>query len=164
MGTKPFYSVLQVDIGMVHEPTVMIHASMFMDQFGRLEKFVFHTVDVLTQWSMTGVEHVILSKCERYVINSVVFDQHQSAYVVERLKSRGINANVQHITKQMHDDSESVWYEFIRSKQIEYENSFINSGWRGEDNRLLGRTLLSLLRQKNSFEDSLDRLFQGDIQ
>ena len=64
----------------------------------------------------------------------------------------------------MHDDSESVWYEFIRSKQIEYENSFINSGWRGEDNRLLGRTLLSLLRQKNSFEDSLDRLFQGDIQ
>jgi hypothetical protein len=90
---------LHVDLGLIHDATALALGFLEHDEETDSRRVVIERVDVMkgspeSPVNVNEIEKRIISISESVNLGGVTFDQHQSAYLVERLKASGINAGV----------------------------------------------------------------------
>ncbi|HDS29706.1 MAG TPA: hypothetical protein ENN67_01545 [Firmicutes bacterium] len=90
---------LHVDIGLVRDSTAIATGYLERDNGNQPKKIIIEHVEIFkgskeSPLNVAVIENRILRIAETVPVSGVTFDQHQSAYLVERLKASGINATI----------------------------------------------------------------------
>lgn len=120
-SNDPTYHI-HVDLGFKHDATA-IALGYLENQPGDQWRVVIEHVDISQAepgqpLSPVEIEKRILKLAEGKSISGITFDQHQSAYLIERLKSHGYNANEFPATSKTNQETYSFLRDLITSGRI----------------------------------------------
>lgn len=121
---------IHADLGLLHDSTAIVLGRLDVSEGeGECSRVVIEDVEVLdgsedSPVSLARVENRILALVSsagslgESVRPGVTFDQHQSAFLVERLRARGIEAEVVPATQRTNQQSFSLLRELVVTRRI----------------------------------------------
>jgi hypothetical protein len=119
---------IHVDLGLVDDSTAIALGFIEPSEHGEGERVVITELVTLdgtheNPVKIEDVEGCVIAMISRIPHGSsfeATFDQHQSAYIIERLKSKGIDAKAVHTTSRTNEESYSILRDLVTSGHIVY--------------------------------------------
>jgi len=113
---------IHVDVGLTNDATAIAMGYLSKDKLGGrrivVEHLEIHQGEKDNPVKSSLIENRLTELAGSYRVGAITFDQHQSTYLVERLKSAGLNASVIHASRKVNWEAYKYLKDLIVSKNI----------------------------------------------